>query len=908
MEDLLWSAGTKLGISAIKAFTGSKAKGAGKALNVLAGAFDEDGGDDGDDDDGGDEDYGGEEEEEAYEKEEEEAVAEEAEEEYAAEEEEYAAEEVAEELAEEEYYEEEYAQDDYAQDEYGYEDGGEYDDSTDATATFEQTTGTTYEGYAYTEPADDGTQDTAYAQTNARVRPRATSRGIGLAAAAVGGAAVAAGAAALAAKRGRRKPRGAAMCPPGRGRGRGGAAPARGGRPNQAVGGLPPGRGGTLRGRGRGRGSGRGRGRGRGGAVAGHPVAHPQQQPGAHSPYQLPPQDQIPLGLPSALGPMPTVQPVVQPVSYAAVGRLPLHSSSYISPPPVQQEAQPPPYATVAYSSMPTQRQQASPAVLEQIAKRRLSALQQVQQRERDRIAARKREEQEDRLRASGQPGQLATQNTPELEPSTKINLPPGVASQKVGRTKSSMAPQAVEKLKVVEKPKTTIQMPNAVEMPQPANPTPRPPPVNPAPIVADNYYEMDGGAIPSAPVSYNPAPPPPQWGAPAPAVELDSSQYQSRPQAPSHANTWAQPEQRAELPPSSGPQRSMSMVQRFPSRKAVPRPVSMAVPPSAVNAYNQNPAFHQPQSQLVEAPQSPQDPQEVEGWTPPPPKSVPRRKFGSGPPEISAISNSGSSRTETSVPDSRPNETTSPVRFTNPAFSPPPAPPFPPSESVYARKPSYHENYVPEAAPGRVNHPPLPAPPMPPPSMFSNASPTAPQNANAAPHYSNPNLQNQSAGHHATTMNQVDGHHATTMNQADGHYATTMNQADERHRWQTSETSTPTAASFTYNLPTRRPSHTQSLPASAVSPYSNTAHTYPTSAVEMPASTGWQSNVTTRSPYDMDPLIAELPETAGERRMVDNTANDLNRSELGGSSGGATQSSSGMSANHVSFGWESYY
>ncbi|KAJ6256419.1 hypothetical protein Dda_8920 [Drechslerella dactyloides] len=972
MEDMLWSAGTKLGISALKAFTGSKASGAGKALNVLAGAFDEDGGDDGGDDD--------------YEEEEVEEVEDAGGEEYAAEEyveEEYAAEEGAE---EEEYYEEEATQDDTA-----YEDGDydDYESSADATATYDQTydqaTDTTYE-YTYSEDTaqqDTTQQDAAQATSPTRARRGPTSRGLGLAAVAVGGAAVAG--AALAAKRGRRKPRGAAGCPPTRGRGRGGPV---GGRPNHPIGGPPPVRGGAARGRGRGRS--RGAGRGQGGA--GQPVG----QPDIYMPQPLRPQHQIAIGLPNALGPVPNSQPD----AYPAVGRLPLHSSSYINQ-PLQEPPQqlPPPYSTVVYTSLPTQRQKADPAVLEQMSKRRLGALQQIQERERNRIAARKREEEQDRLRAAG--GQQATNpDTPELEPIVKINLPPGVVAKpnvlapgaqnpNIGRTKSTMAPQAVEMpqpappkppavkmpqparpvshavempqppppvpqpakmpqpahpvSQAVEMPSSSRPVTHAVEMPQPAPPAPQynPPPANPAPVVANNYYEMDGGtytpapAPAPAPAPYTQAPPAPQWSASAPAVELDSAQQrytatEYRPELPAHANTWAQPQPRPQ-PQPSGPQRSQSTLQRFPSRKPIQRPVSMAVPPSAANAYAPNPAFQQPQPpqpqpaqpqhQAVQAGQSSHETVEEEGWKPPPLKTVQRRKFGAGgESEASTAISSNNPHTETSIPDARPTETTSPSKYTNPLFAPPPPPPsMPQLESTSTHKPGYFENYVLEAAPSRMNHPALPPPPAPPPSMFtSNTSPTAPQTANMHPQYTNPNLQNQTGGHHATTMNQVDGHYATTMNQADGHYATTMNQANEQHRWQTSETSTPTVASYTYNYPSRRSSsHSYSSPASATSQYQNTTtSTYASGAVEMPASTGWHSGPNTRSPYDMNPMIAELPEIAGAdaaRPAPASNEMDLNRSDLqtgagAGAGAGGGPGQSGMSANQVSFGWESYY
>ncbi|KAK6518752.1 hypothetical protein TWF506_005891 [Arthrobotrys conoides] len=808
MEDFLISAGTKLGISAIKAFGGGGGgSAAGAALGAIAGAFDEDGGDFGGDDIGGDSlDFGGGEEdiggfendagggggeqyvtegyvgeEYVYDNESTDTTALGGG--YIGEEYVYDNESTDTTTLDGGYYEEEpatygaydesgyeagYNDDGTYTDEYGFtydengyviDDGSGYDYSAEEGA-FDQTTSpsgeaATYgEGYTYEE--QEGEQAYEHSYGHGHHKNRGLGAGLALGGAAVAGAAVLGGVA-LAARKARGRGRGGVVAGRGRGAaaigcppwGRGGAAPAHRGRgrpqsfsgqggvrpPLQHSATAPAGmvHGGGFRGRGgapRGRGRGRGRGaplahqhsfpvaaRGRG-AVRARGVAH-----GAHSgagrggviPAKLAAYGGPPAVLPTALGP-PPCQPQVPGFN----GVITPQSTGYVANGFQETLGAPPPYSpAVSNVSVPAPKPVANPAQLDQMSKRKLAALQQIQRREKDRIEAKRREEEADRKRLeAAQGGEKPCQDL--AEPKVQINLPPGVkpvssvldikkpdlinlpqelplniSQNGVGRSNSVLAPQVLE-----------TPAPVSYQNAHPPVPTPVPAPIRTHVPVPGNLIEMDAGqfvqpAAPltsPAPVSYPQSPPVntpygnPQSQQPGPnrwnAVELGNTQYNPN-----------QPQQQQQ-PANQGPHRTLSMLQRFPSRKPIQqqRPVSMVIPPSHAqnmmnSGFGHKPAknqqsFHYPhehvreQAQNQAAPQiyphnAPREPKKVEkpkeeveeeGWKPPPLKVIQRRKFNSGEPEPLPQAEKASENTSSKT--STPHETST--------FMPPPPPPLP--------------------------------------------------------------------------------------------------------------------------------------------------------------------------------------------------------------------------------------
>ncbi|KAF3272365.1 hypothetical protein TWF970_010088 [Orbilia oligospora] len=759
MEDFLISAGTKLGISAIKAFGGGGGSAAGAALGAIAGAFDEDGGDDigGDSVDfGGGEDTGGFENDAG-------GGGEEYTEEYTGEE--YYDESTDTTALDGGYYEEEpstygaydesgyeegYNDDGTYTDEYGVtydengyliDDGSGYDYSTEEGA-FNQTTSpsgevATYgEGYTYVEQEGEHAHEHSHIHDH-HPKHRGLGTGLALGGAAVAGAAVLGGVA-LAARKARGRGRGGALA--GRGRGattigcppwaRGGAAPPhRGrGRPQSfsGQGGVRPplqhsatapagvmhgggfrGRGGAPRGRGRGRGRGtplahqnsfpvaaRGRGAVRARGVA-H-GAHPGAGRGVVSPTKLDVYGGPPGALPTALG-----QPPCQPQVLGFNGIITPQSTGYVANGFQETLGAPPPYTPAVSNAFvpapapapvpapaPAPKPVANPAQLDQMSKRKLAALQQIQRREKDRIEAKRREEEEDRKRLEAAQGGEKTPSQEQAEPKVQINLPPGVkpastlldtkkpelinppqelppnvSQNGIGRSNSILAPQALE---TPAPPTAPLSSPAPVSYPQS-------PPVNTPSGNPQNQAQQPGSN---------------RWS----AVELGNTQY----------NPNQQQQQQQQQPTSQGPHRTLSMLQRFPSRKPIQqqqRPVSMMIPPSHAqnmlnNGFNQKPSknqqsFHYPhehdrdrqQAQNQATPQiyphnapkelkKEQQKEEVEeeGWRPPPLKVVQRRKFNSGEPD--PLPQVGKLSENTSAGTATPHETS--------AFIPPPPPPLP--------------------------------------------------------------------------------------------------------------------------------------------------------------------------------------------------------------------------------------
>ncbi|KAF3244068.1 hypothetical protein TWF192_007874 [Orbilia oligospora] len=799
MEDFLISAGTKLGISAIKAFGGGGGSAAGAALGAIAGAFDEDGGDfDGGDDIGGDSvDFGGEDtggfENDAG------GGGEEYTEEYTGEE--YYDESADTTALDGGYYEEEpstYGAYDESEYEEGYNDDGSYTDEYGVTydvngyviddgsgyeysaeeGAFDQTISpsgeaATYgEGYTYEEQEGEHAHEHSHIHGH-HPKHRGLGTGLALGGAAVAGAAVLGGVA-LAARKARGRGRGGALAGRGRGAatigcppwGRGGAAPAHGGRgrpqsfsgqggvrpPLQHSSTAPAGvmHGGGFRGRG-GAPRGRGRGRGRGAPLAHHnsfPVAargrgavrargiahgvHPGAGRGA-IPTKLDVYGGPPGALPTALGqpPCPSQVPGFN-------GIITPQSTGYVANGFQETLGAPPPYTPAVSNAFvpapapapgpaPAPKPVANPAQLDQMSKKKLAALQQIQRREKDRIEAKRREEEEDRKRLEAAQGGEKPTCQEQAEPKVQINLPPGVkpapplldtkkpelinppqelppnvSQNGIGRSNSVLAPQ------VLETP-APVSYSNTHPGPQAPFPPPAPAPVRTHVPVPGNLLEMDGGQYvqPTAPLS-SPAPVSyPQ----SPPVNTPYGYPQNQAQQPG-SNRWSAVElgntqynhnqQQQQQPTSQGPHRTLSMLQRFPSRKPIQqqqRPVSMMIPPSHVqnmlnNGFNQKPSknqksFHYPhehdrerqQAQNQATPQiyphnAPKEPKkeqqkeevEEEGWRPPPLKVVQRRKFNSGEPDplpqVEKVPENTSPGTAT------PHETS--------AFIPPPPPPLP--------------------------------------------------------------------------------------------------------------------------------------------------------------------------------------------------------------------------------------
>ncbi|KAF3917566.1 hypothetical protein AA313_de0202837 [Arthrobotrys entomopaga] len=373
--------------------------------------------------------------------------------------------------------------------------------------------------------------------------------------------------------------------------------------------------------------------------------------------------------------------------------------------------------------------------------------------------------------------------------------------------------------------------------------------------------------------------------------------------------------------------------------------------------------------------------PEEPMGWIPPPLKVVKRRKFNSGEPEaLDALGEpnpqaAGQQKVETSQ---------APTLSEN-SFALPPLPPSIPFEepaplSAPPEIPKgYYENMAPDVqVPGlTVRKSSLPA--------SIQSWPTA----NMVPHTNTANMvayqpstqfQNQQGGHHSTTSNQasyspnnlhetstptvtkfhppftkhtspVTGYPPTIPNP---HHSTTFPS-------QLPQQTTPIPPVEAYVPPplpqppqappsiyTHRNSITQpQSPNTNINPtptritansptYNNSPSTLsspPSHIMELSASTGFANVSGAKSPYDMNPLIAELPEIPGVPNNINNgrvedEAEYLNRREgysydntnvdSSVASGGATGSGGGsgtgggqnynMSANSVSFGWESYY
>ncbi|KAK6342367.1 hypothetical protein TWF718_007767 [Orbilia javanica] len=770
MEDFLISAGTKLGISAIKAFGGGGGSAAGAALGAIAGAFDEDG-DFGGDDAGGDSvDVGGGEDVGGFDNDAGGGA------EYT---EDYAGDEYYDESANTTgldggYYEEEpstygaydesgyedgYNEDGTYTDEYGVtydengyvvDDGSGYDYSAEGGG-FNQSTAPSGEaasygeGYNYEEQEGGHTHEHLHGHGH-HPHHRGLGTGLAIGGAAVAGAAVLGGVA-LAARKARGRGRGGALAGRGRGvaaagyapHGRGGAypvaAPRGGGRPQSfsGQGGVRPpplqhsatapvgmihggfrGRGGAPRGRGRGRGRGaplghqnsfpagpvaaRGRGsvRARGMAHG----AHPGAGRGVVSPTNQAAYG-VPGALPTALGqpPCPQQVPGFNGITPQSTGHVANGFQETLGAPPPYTPA--PPTFTI-----PAPKPMANPAQLDQMSKRKLAALQQIQRREKDRIEAKRREEEEDRKRLeAAQSGERPSQEP--VEPKVQINLPPGVKpvsppvdTVKPGPSTLSQAPGSG--VNPVNPPQelppnvnqngvgrmNSILAPQVVETPvgytniHPPVPTPAPAPA-PAPAqthvpVPGNLIEMDGGQFvsPVVPAS-QPAPVPYPQQTPPASTPYGGAQSQQQPgsnrwSAVELGNTQFDPNQphQGQQSANQGPHRTLSMLQRFPSRKPIQqqRPVSMMIPPSHAQGilklgFDRKPAknqqtFHYPhehdrdnqQAQNQAAPQiyphnAPREPrkekvkqEEVEeeevGWKPPPLKVVQRRKFNSGEPD----------------------------------------------------------------------------------------------------------------------------------------------------------------------------------------------------------------------------------------------------------------------------------
>ncbi|KAF3111756.1 hypothetical protein TWF594_006487 [Orbilia oligospora] len=741
MEDFLISAGTKLGISAIKAFGGGGGSAAGAALGAIAGAFDEDGGDfDGGDDIGGDSvDFGGGEDTGGFEND-----AGGGGEEYT---EEYTGEEYYDESTDttaldggyyeeepstygaydESGYEEGYNDDGTYTDEYGVtydengyviDDGSGYDYSAEEGA-FNQATSPSGEAATYGEGYTYEEQDGEHVHEHSHIHdhhPKHRGLGAGLAfgGAAVAGAAVLGGVA-LAARKAQGRGRGGALAGRGRGTatigcppwGRGGAAPAHGGRGRpqsfSGQGGVRP------------------------------PLQHSATAPAGvmHGagrgviPTKLDVYGGPPGALPTALGqpPCPSQVPGFN-------GIITQQSPGYVANGFQETLGAPPPYTPAvsnAFVPAPAPKPVANPAQLDQMSKRKLAALQQIQRREKDRIEAKRREEEEDRKRLEAAQGGEKPTCQEQAEPKVQINLPPGVkpasplldtkkpglinppqelppnvSQNGIGRSNSVLAPQALET-------PAPVSYPNTHPGPQAPFPPPAPAPVRTHVPVPGNLLEMDGGQYvqPTAPLS-SPAPVSyPQ----SPPVNTPYGNPQNQAQQ-SGSNRWSavelgntqynpnQQQQQQKQPTSQGPHRTLSMLQRFPSRKPIQqqqRPVSMMIPPSHAQnmLFNQKPSknqqsFHYPhehdrdrqQAQNQATPQiyphnappkerkkeQQKEEAEEEGWRPPPLKVVQRRKFNSGEPDplpqVEKVSENTSPGTAT------PHETS--------AYVPPPPPPLP--------------------------------------------------------------------------------------------------------------------------------------------------------------------------------------------------------------------------------------
>ncbi|EPS45581.1 hypothetical protein H072_437 [Dactylellina haptotyla CBS 200.50] len=1073
MEDFFLSAGVKLGAAALKSFTG-KGSGAGKALSLVAGAFDEDGDcgdDDGDDggDDGGDE----------------EAAAEE----YAIEEEAY---------AEEEYYEEEaYEEEEYYDDSSNYigQDAGDgyyeepttydaYDDDGESNSYYDQDGGS---GYDYTQQDAQYQEPTTYGQYEEPQEPEehaghgghgghgkhngASHRGLGTALA-VGGAAVAGaalvGGAALAAKkargrggaaaRGRGASAGAIYGAPLRGahppqpqRGRGG--PALRGRPHSqsfgtvgAGAGCPPplmhsatapaGVHYAVRGApSRGRGAPRGRGRGGGGVVV---AAVPQQayapvatrgrgavrargairlpgagrgvasltSPGVHHAHNMPG------NIPPTLGPAPCA-PQFQQQAFSGGPGVSVQNASYIGQAPVDPNATigaPPPYNSVVNTAFaPTQRVQADPKQLEQMSKRKLAALQAVQRREKSRIEAKRREEQQDQDRLQGLQNGSKYPDAQELEePKVQINLPPGVklqnqpeAQEMPNNQADTNSPSSID-----SKKNNRLSRTSSVFAPQVVDSTTQagfnqPPARQPQ----TNFYEMDGAGGFSkpnpqfnspVPLSYPQSPPartsfsgqnhqPPshRWSVvslPSDAVEIGGAQQ------PPHPNSWGQPQSSAQS--ANQPQRSSSLVQRFPSRKPVQRPVSMMIPPSHAQnmanigfnqpahpqqpirhpnfqntppqqGYHQNPGVA-PQNFTPQPTPTEIAEEEPDGWKPPPLKAVQRRKFNSGEPEPLVEEPTAYETEPLTQKQTKSHETSS----TNSAFAPPPPPP-----SLPFGQPPPLPSFPAQESVAPLDIPPAPVPPIAPSGLSKQAAmpqqnlpPTPPEIPkgyfeNVAPGVDVPGLTVRKgslpASFHTQTANMAPAGTTTNMvahqsptsqfqNQQAGHHSTIANQAIHApHLFH--ETSTPTVTKIHQSFPqtasqqqqqqqqypmnyTQPPPqqlhHANTFPATPNTPQSASAYNQQTSypqipplpqppshIMEMPGSTGFAYSNNTKSPYDMNPMIAELPELPlppGMKQQGEDTE-DLNRRE-GHSYDTPEKPEYKLSANAVSFGWDSYY
>ncbi|RVD87239.1 uncharacterized protein DFL_001481 [Arthrobotrys flagrans] len=776
MEDFLISAGTKLGISAIKAFGGGGGSAAGAALGAIAGAFDEDGGDFGGDDIGGDSvDFGG--------------GGEDIDtggfdndagggDEYT---EDYTGEEYYDESTDttaldggyyeedpttygaydESGYEEGYNDDGTYTDEYGVtydengyvvDDGSGYDRSAEGGG-FDQTISPSGEaasygdGYTYEEQEGEHAHEHDHSYGH-HPKHRGLGTGLALSGAAVAGAAVLGGAALAARKaRGRGRGRGAAAagCAPW-GRGGAAAAPRGRGRPQSfsGQGGARPPlqhsatapvgmmHGGGFRGRGVPRGRGRGRGRGvplahqhsfpvnaatRGrGAVRARGMAygaHPGAGRGVPSPT-----NPVVYGqgtLPTALG----QPPVLCPQQVPGFNGITPQSTGYVANGFQETLGAPPPYTpAVSNVSVPAPKPVANPAQLDQMSKRKLAALQQIQRREKDRIEAKRREEEADRKRLEVAQG-VEKPSQELVEPKVQINLPPGVkpvsppvdikppdainppqelppnvSQNGIGRSNSVLAPQVLE-----------TPPPVSYTNPHPPAPIPVAAPVRTHAPVPGNLVEMDGDQFVKPPVPLN-SPAPVSY----PQSPLANTSYGNAPNQPG-SNRWSavelgncqyNPSQTQQQPTSQGPHRTLSVLQRLPSRKPIQqqRPVSMMIPPSHVqnmmnHGFNQKPSknqnsFHYPhehdrdreQVQNQAPPQiyphnAPREPRkekqkgeevEEEGWKPPPLKIIQRRKFNSGEPDLPPQVEKASENT--SPKSLAPHETS--------ALIPPPPPPLP--------------------------------------------------------------------------------------------------------------------------------------------------------------------------------------------------------------------------------------
>ncbi|KAF3929403.1 hypothetical protein ABW19_dt0207777 [Dactylella cylindrospora] len=525
-----------------------------------------------------------------------------------------------------------------------------------------------------------------------------------------------------------------------------------------------------------------------------------------------------------------------------------------------------------------------------------------------------------------------------------------------LGRSDSSVAPQVVPQV-----------APRVTENPNPTSHAPNPITYTPSPLSPPNQtsYEMDGNGFtkPAArmdaptPTSYNQQapepilynqsaprpqpvpvqnqnrmPPPNRWSISGPSpnpVELGSDSMRQQPPVPGpvHSNTWTSapqpvnPQESQNQQASGGTQRPLSMLQRFPSRKPIQaqRPVSMMARPSqsqtgfgaaGFNQPSRDPRFSYQQSGQQSYPPEPTEiysqnvvpspplEEEEEGWKPPPLRAVQRRRFHSGDPNPPV--EPPEARGPRELASTPPKKLASPPPANNAFEPPPPPPPLPPPtldqapvavkvdrpEPEPERRGSYFENMSPDIEI---------------PGLRIRKSPTASSNSSTTTNYvayhnPSPPFQNQSSGRPGTQANQT-GYQA---------YHSVGNPVTA------SSASSPT---YTYSTPAYSQgqdtgnSTNYRAEGSAYSPYREAQSPVaqfqnqqfavaqpPSHIMEMPASTGWAHTSNDKSsPYNMNPMIAELPEIPAPPIVRKQEIEPQTSAPV-------------MSANSVTFGWESYY